>query len=179
MFFVDYHMHRKTGEFVADFPAEKYDVITVSDLTFVKTKTTLDSWYCKHCDVFHDRHTTRINYMSTFAKHHMCVSVCAEHVNRAYVPCYCYHCGTIAKDEYLFTMLYYGVETHVLHCSAECWKTSMKTYKQTPTWQTICRNCGEAFEKCKRCSVCKITYYCSVACQRADWPRHKATCFSH
>jgi len=28
----------------------------------------------------------------------------------------------------------------------------------------------------KKCSVCKITYYCSRACQREDFKRHKKIC---
>ncbi|KAI0807509.1 hypothetical protein C8Q74DRAFT_1227877 [Fomes fomentarius] len=28
----------------------------------------------------------------------------------------------------------------------------------------------------KKCSGCKLTRYCSVECQKKDWPRHKVTC---
>jgi hypothetical protein len=28
----------------------------------------------------------------------------------------------------------------------------------------------------KRCSLCGAIFYCSVACQKADWSRHKLYC---
>ncbi|KAI0748202.1 hypothetical protein C8Q80DRAFT_724437 [Daedaleopsis nitida] len=28
----------------------------------------------------------------------------------------------------------------------------------------------------KKCGKCKLTRYCSVECQKQDWPRHKVTC---
>jgi hypothetical protein len=28
----------------------------------------------------------------------------------------------------------------------------------------------------KRCTACRCCNYCSVACQRADWKRHKHAC---
>ena len=31
----------------------------------------------------------------------------------------------------------------------------------------------------KKCSACKITVYCSVTCQTADWPQHKEECPGH
>jgi hypothetical protein len=47
----------------------------------------------------------------------------------------------------------------------------------------VCNNPGceslagvsEAAACCKACAVCKCRY-CSVACQKADWKRHKAAC---
>nr|CAH0102531.1 unnamed protein product [Daphnia galeata] len=37
-----------------------------------------------------------------------------------------------------------------------------------------CAVCGkQSRDKFKRCSRCKITEYCTVECQRADWRKHK------
>ncbi len=42
--------------------------------------------------------------------------------------------------------------------------------------------CGKCFQsdqdnaKFKKCSKCKLTYYCSIDCQRRDWPLHKNEC---
>lgn len=41
-----------------------------------------------------------------------------------------------------------------------------------------CRNCGLSGVRLQRCSACKSVYYCSAACQRADWPRHTPECGS-
>ncbi|KAI9027728.1 hypothetical protein DFJ74DRAFT_660262 [Hyaloraphidium curvatum] len=30
----------------------------------------------------------------------------------------------------------------------------------------------------KKCSRCRVAWYCSVGCQSADWPAHKAVCFA-
>lgn len=38
-----------------------------------------------------------------------------------------------------------------------------------------CAHCGKT-TGLQRCSRCRATYYCSVACQHADWPRHKTVC---
>ena len=45
--------------------------------------------------------------------------------------------------------------------------------------QTICDNCAKVAgseQKYNRCSACKNVHYCSRACQKAAWPRHKKTC---
>lgn len=38
-----------------------------------------------------------------------------------------------------------------------------------------CRYChlDQAME---RCSACKVAHYCTVECQRKDWPEHKKIC---
>jgi hypothetical protein len=50
---------------------------------------------------------------------------------------------------------------------------------------TRCRACGRKGDvagdgadapKLRRCGQCALAAYCSPACQKADWPRHKATC---
>jgi hypothetical protein len=51
----------------------------------------------------------------------------------------------------------------------------------------MCRKCSRtprtdehgALEKFQACSACKRAYYCSRACQRADWPSHKNECKAH
>ena len=43
----------------------------------------------------------------------------------------------------------------------------------------LCRNCQKQQSgtvPLKRCTACKHVFYCSVNCQRDDWPRHKAEC---
>ena len=39
-----------------------------------------------------------------------------------------------------------------------------------------CAHCGKQGAGFKRCSVCKQACYCGVACQNANWKRHKKTC---
>ena len=38
-----------------------------------------------------------------------------------------------------------------------------------------CRTCGQKGEW-KKCSLCQNEWYCSAACQKADWRRHKTEC---
>lgn len=38
----------------------------------------------------------------------------------------------------------------------------------------LCAKCQKP--SVERCSTCKKVYYCSVACQKADWENHKACC---
>jgi hypothetical protein len=39
-----------------------------------------------------------------------------------------------------------------------------------------CGECGKALESPLRCSRCRARWYCSAACKRANWPRHKSSC---
>ena len=41
-----------------------------------------------------------------------------------------------------------------------------------------CSKCRKKLSKTdsKRCSNCKLTYYCSVKCQRNNWKSHKTIC---
>lgn len=39
-----------------------------------------------------------------------------------------------------------------------------------------CARCSETSRELKRCARCKKVLYCSVECQRSDWPRHKSIC---
>lgn len=40
----------------------------------------------------------------------------------------------------------------------------------------ICNKQETYINEFKRCSACKITFYCSKECQRKDWDRHKQEC---
>ena len=39
-----------------------------------------------------------------------------------------------------------------------------------------CAGCGARSPSLKKCGECASAHYCGVACQRADWPRHKLFC---
>ena len=39
-----------------------------------------------------------------------------------------------------------------------------------------CDACGKTVAELKRCSRCRAAAYCSTACQRTAWPRHKDHC---
>lgn len=41
--------------------------------------------------------------------------------------------------------------------------------------ESICANCSKKGNFWK-CSACRSVSYCSVACQRQDWPKHKPNC---
>ncbi len=45
-----------------------------------------------------------------------------------------------------------------------------------PQWPYTCTNCCNRFkERLKLCAQCHTRHYCSAACQKYDWPVHKAT----
>jgi hypothetical protein len=51
------------------------------------------------------------------------------------------------------------------------------TIKNKPIMKT-CRNCLVLSVNLKRCARCKITYYCNIQCQSADWEIHKTYCMN-
>ena len=62
-------------------------------------------------------------------------------------------------------------------CSMKCLQILRLNFTNTidpPNLHRRCAGCGDlALQKCTRC---KITYYCTRACQRAHWKQHKLVC---
>ncbi len=48
----------------------------------------------------------------------------------------------------------------------------------TPLIRTTANTCNKCGKSCKvvHCKACKLLNYCGVACQRADWARHRKEC---
>lgn len=46
------------------------------------------------------------------------------------------------------------------------------------TSEKACAKCSTRTSFAKRCSGCKVVYYCGVDCQRKDWPKHQTACKS-
>lgn len=79
------------------------------------------------------------------------------------------------------------VERGDLHRDELSYRASLNTETGAWSWSKHppglehCAQCGTverdsgAYQVCSRC---KSTYYCSVACQRYAWPKHKRTCQS-
>ena len=42
--------------------------------------------------------------------------------------------------------------------------------------KVCCAACKKMAENLKRCSRCRVVFYCSVECQRGHWGQHKSTC---
>ena len=86
----------------------------------------------------------------------------------------------------------YNWQLTVVICSAECANKSPQIVERLEARmhlasllngeevaddeeQLACEHCGN-FGELKRCSRCKIVYYCSVECQRTHWKSHRSNC---
>ncbi len=49
---------------------------------------------------------------------------------------------------------------------------------QTVAFNILCQACGLPPAEKKMCGGCRQVYYCSPACQKADWPAHKPNCLT-
>jgi hypothetical protein len=52
--------------------------------------------------------------------------------------------------------------------------------KTEAAWARTCRRCKKSAMETviKTCKACRNAFYCSPACQKADWRTHKPACFS-
>lgn len=48
--------------------------------------------------------------------------------------------------------------------------------KPIPINPLFCSNCGDTEKELLKCSICKLTRYCSIECQKANWKNHKLIC---
>lgn len=64
-------------------------------------------------------------------------------------------------------------------CSEKCRKEFFKEIKKdeelNPCYQcAFCKNYTK--NSMKKCSKCRIAYYCNLDCQKSDWANHKINC---
>ncbi|PRW33052.1 metacaspase-3-like isoform X1 [Chlorella sorokiniana] len=62
--------------------------------------------------------------------------------------------------------------TGLLQQSAEQWREVRQAMQE----HTCCAACGHVGLGLMRCSACKSARYCSSACQKGDWRKHKEAC---
>jgi hypothetical protein len=67
-------------------------------------------------------------------------------------------------------------ESRVRACWAKRTDTPYKAIDNRTEDPMICVSCGFSKHTMNFCQGCQVAYYCSKACQKKDWPVHKARC---
>lgn len=62
-----------------------------------------------------------------------------------------------------------------VNCNSEANNRIQNSLSNHLVWKQ-CANCEQRMNDMQRCSRCKLTYYCSKACQKANWQIHKKVC---
>ncbi|MDE2100877.1 MAG: zinc finger MYND domain-containing protein [Patescibacteria group bacterium] len=151
---------------------------------------------CRACG----RHAPLKYSLETYADNiHLCINCAPSHVTTykgmvAYLvetkivtadAIKCVLCGGADSPEHAdgitFGALPNSPEMQKTTCGVECLKRLQKTLTKTidpPTLHPVCGGCREMIPKGeeKRCSRCKVVYYCGVKCQKGHWPLHKHAC---
>lgn len=98
----------------------------------------------------------------------------------------CVNCGKPEDPKYAAEVVFakQSFSACRLHCSIDCYKVSKRQEKATPQTEAemlkvgnMCLGCGVT-DQLQVCGRCKVVYYCSRACQKADYARHKSFCHS-
>lgn len=65
---------------------------------------------------------------------------------------------------------------HVENLQSIMWPQSIPQSFSASIYEflTLCTGCGK--HSSTKCSACKKAYYCSLACQKKEWPTHKVIC---
>lgn len=105
------------------------------------------------------------HFIQTYEEYMAYCNVCFSKVKDLRIH-ECINCGVhgpleAAVDKYLFTM-------YIAKCSDSCEKKEIKLKE--------CQTCGLPLMKAKKCGGCGSVMYCSIECQKKDWPEHKLTC---
>jgi len=86
---------------------------------------------------------------------------------------HCVECSKKATDAYFYSL----DNCHHITCSQACLEIVLKSAKNTLGRENlgfICRTCENP--AARKCSRCKVAYYCNEECQKKDWPGHKNSC---
>lgn len=155
----------------------KFSEVYFDDNRIVYSATSNTNWYCCSCDVFHNNDVRRYSIITKHESTGYNMSFCGKDIHiRVYDGCVT--CGNTTDARYTLSveLMQQNVKLQVLHCSLQCRKITRKKYRRQSNSVMLCDTCGKEFKKLKSCGRCKLVYYCSVSCQRADWPDHKTQC---
>ena len=96
----------------------------------------------------------------------------------------CFICGETGSGDYNHHVVFENLNSHVITvlCCLKChdkykqWLSTVDSDNKILELKYQCAHCLNTQEGMSRCSKCKITYYCSKTCQRANWKIHKSKC---
>jgi len=82
----------------------------------------------------------------------------------------CVWCGEKGKGSFDKVNMTY-------HCWPEPSDICLLLMEKEHAWNSShCTVCGCFMKRILRCGLCRHTSYCSVACQKKDWPEHRKSC---
>lgn len=104
-------------------------------------------------------------------------------VSKSFITPLCNGCGTICtSNKWTFELKFVehgGWIIRTYMCSEKCRKEQTRKIKKDVNFSMLnqCAFCKDhIINDLKKCSRCKITYYCNQNCQKSDWSKHKINC---